>query len=151
MNNETNVESAMALASPVDWSEFRLDTPEGFGLVRPRFFAEFVVEYPTPEAVLDFYRCVLNELDTSLHFVDTGSGRWRRRTAKTDLYLPTWCANPVYWPKKNYCLVMQDVDVSHGIGDCELLINYAAREHAGPNPAWLAKINDPNFRPPLYS
>ena len=139
----------MPLASPVDWSEFRLDTPEGFGLVRPRFFAEFVVEYPTPATVLGFYQHVLNELDESLRFVDTGSGRWSKRSARTDKYLATWCQNPVFWPKKNYCLIMQDVD--QGIGDTELTVYYAARERTPPDPVWFQKIVESDIRPPVYS
>lgn len=130
------------------WADFRLDTPDGHGLVRPRFQVELSLEYPSAANVLSFYYAVLDALGESLGFVDTGSGRWRKRTPKTDAYMPTWCAMPVLWPKKVYTLVMQDVD--QGIGNAGLHIDYAAREIKPPNPDWFNKIVESNFNPPVY-
>lgn len=130
------------------WSEFRLDTPEGEGLVRPRFQVELNVEYPNAASILGFYEAVMEVLGSSLKFVDTGSGRWRKRTPKTDTYMPTWCAMPVLWPKNVYTLIMQEVGL--GIGEAEIHIDYAAREIKPPNPEWLKKIVEANFNPPVY-
>jgi len=130
------------------WNEFRVDTPEGQGLVRPRFQVELNVEYPTAASVLGFYEAVVEVLGHSLRFVGTGSGRWRKRTSKTDTYMPTWCAMPVLWPRNVYTLIMQDVD--QGVGDVEIRIDYAARDVKPPNPEWFKKIVEANFKPPVY-
>lgn len=135
-------------STPQDpWSEFRLDTAEGQGLVRPRLHVEFFVEYPKPETVLGFYRHVLQQLDDRLHYFETGSGRYRKRNAKSQLLVETWCRVPTLWPKYVYHLSMQDAEI--GIGDAELLINYAARERTFTGPVWFDKLLS-GIRPPLY-
>lgn len=133
---------------PAPWSEFRLDTPEGRGLVRPRLHVQFFVEYPKPETVLGFYRHVLTQLNDRLHYFETGSGRYRKRSAKSELLVETWCRTPTLWPKQVYHLSMQDAEI--GLGDTELLINYAARERTFTGPVWFDKLVSGSIKPPRY-
>ncbi len=129
------------MSSPYEddsWSALRLDTPEGHGLIRPRFQIHFAVEYPEPATVQRFHDAVIELLGDSLTWISTGSGRWTRRTARTDSMVATWCRDPVFWPKKVYTFIAQDSD--QGVGDAKLEIYYAARDRRSPSPEWLPRL-----------
>lgn len=120
------------------WAALRLDTDEGYGLVRPRFEARFAVEYPQPDTVLRFHDAVHHLIGNRLQWISTGSGHWSRRSARTESMMSTWCRDPVRWPKKIYTFIAQDTD--EGVGDVELKIHYAAREPLPPPAAWLPRV-----------
>lgn len=128
----------MSITPQDPWSDFRLDTPEGHGLVRPRLCVDFRVEYPRPETVLAFYRHVLELLDDRLHFYGTGSGTYHKRNAKSAQLLETWCRAPTLWPKQVYHLSLEESQI--GVSDAELLINYAARERTFTGREWFDKL-----------
>lgn len=120
------------------WDEFRLDTNDGHGLIRPRFQMTFRVEYPRPETVLQFYEAAQQLVGDDLGWYSTGAGRWSRRTARTSSIVPTWCRDPKPWPPNVYTFVAQDVNV--GIGDTQLQIHYAPRALVPPRPELLPRL-----------
>jgi hypothetical protein len=128
----------MTIESHDPWDEFRLDTEDGHGLIRPRFQMTFRVEYPRPETVLRFHDAAQQLIGDRLGWYSTGSGKWTRRTARTGSIVPTWCRDPKPWQPHVYTFIAQDVNM--GIGDVELKIHYAARPLRPPPPELLPRL-----------
>ena len=138
----------MNIESHDPWGEFRLDTEDGHGLIRPRFQVTFRVEYPRPETVLRFHDAVHQLIGDRLGWYSTGSGRWTRRTARTATIVPTWCRDPKPWPPNVYTFIAQDVNI--GIGEVELKIYYAPRPSQPPS-EWLPRLLQGMLLPRYHS
>jgi hypothetical protein len=128
----------MTTVSSDPWDEFRLDTEDGHGLIRPRFQMTFRVEYPRPETILQFHDAAQQLIGDRFGWYDTGSGKRTRRSARSDSMVATWCRDPKPWPPHVYTFIA--LDVKEGIGEAELEIQYAARPLRPPPAEWLPRL-----------
>lgn len=128
----------MTTVSTDPWDEFRLDTEDGLGLIRPRFQMTFRVETPRPETILQFHDAAQQLIGDRLAWYDTGSGKRTRRSARSDSMVATWCRDPKPWPPHVYTFIA--LDVNKGIGDAGLEIHYAARPLRPPPAEWLPRL-----------
>jgi hypothetical protein len=116
-------------------------------LIRPALRFELAIASAQGPEVLDFYQKSRAALGDRLQFVGTGSGTWKKITAKTDPMVETWCNSPVPYPKKTYFCAMQGAD--KGVTAASLHIDFVARPPHEPTAALLAKWRDPEFHPNL--
>lgn len=132
------------IPAPLSGLAFDVD---GVALIRPALRFELAIASAQGPDVFDFYQKSRATLDVLLQFVDTGSGKWKKLTARTDSMVETWCSNPTPYPKKSYFVAMQGADT--GVTAASLHIDFVARPPYEPTPALLAQWRDREFHPNL--
>jgi hypothetical protein len=120
---------------------------DNVALIRPALRLELAIASAQGPEVFDFYQKSRAALGDLLQFVSTGSGTWKKITARTDPMMETWCSNPVPYPKKCYFIALQGAD--KGVTAASLRIDFVARPLHEPTPALLARWRDPEFHPNL--
>lgn len=133
-----------AISAPLPDLSFDAD---GVALIRPALRFELAIASAQGPDVLDFYRKSRAALGDRLRFASTGSGTWKKITAKTDPMVETWCNSPVPYPKKTYFCALQGTD--KGVSAAALGIDFVARPPHEATAALLAKWRDPEFHPNL--
>ena len=131
---------------PENWSDLYL-TVDDITLVCPSLRLELFIQWAEGAEVLGFYRHAREALGDALTHVDTGSGNWKKITAKTDPMITTWCEHPVPWPKKIYFCKFQGA--AEGVTPACLNIDFVMRPYEEPTVEMLEQWSGPNFYPDL--
>lgn len=107
----------------------------GVALISPCVYFELAMEFDEGSEILDFYNRAREALGGRLTHYSTGDGRWKPFNKRAESLVPTWCENPVLFPKKYYCFLMNGADA--GATAAGLRIDLAHRPYAEPDAAML--------------
>lgn len=130
-----------AIADELTWAE------DGVSLVCPSLRLEIAVPWAEGPDVLDFHRRSREALGDLLRFVDTGSGKLKPVTAKTEEQIRTWCEQPVPYPKKQYFWIQRSA--AQGVTPAELYVDFVMRPYEAPTEQMFERWRKPDARPNL--
>ncbi|GAB2909759.1 hypothetical protein GCM10027093_54840 [Paraburkholderia jirisanensis] len=120
---------------------------DGVALISPCYLFEWSMEFDDGSEILDFYRRGREVLADRLTHYDTGDGRWKPLNKRAETLVPTWCENPIPFPKKFYCFLANGAGA--GATASSMRIDLAHRPYKEPDAAMLKqwKLSDQRSLP----
>lgn len=141
MENDLVISTELGIVDALTWVE------GGVTLVCPSLRLEIAVPWAEGPEVLDFHQRSREALGDLLRFVDTGSGKLRPVTAKTEEQIRAACEQPVPYPKKQYFWIQRSV--AQGVTPAELYVDFVMRTDQSPTQQMFERWRKPDAYPNL--